>query len=437
MLGQPPREGRTDDQCMAVTAACTRASRQRSQEKRVKTQPSSRQARRGGYSSRWRAEPSEFHAPVLSPYSSRHNQFPRYIDAFALQRAIGNRQTSRLLRLCSPSPSFLSQSPSIRPALRLMRELGGSHAPLQRITEEELKNRAPEGRLRRQQALYLQRITEEELKNRGKKIREMAKSAPERGVNLWMASRNGAIVYLLGTEHRRKLAEVGADASMRQYLIKFLTVENFTQVYTEKVEEIPFIKHDANLSAQLERFIEVKKSVENDLNESEDSSKYKRAVAKLNNARTGGLHDILKISLDQAYLSLATSGKQVERRGLETDETRLKATEINVRDMKIAKGDPEKKLYNPEKKSDPSDNSFQVGDQKRLFNEVADEMESGRDIASAEERNRQWIDILQAIMADAQQIKQLWIVGAAHLPGLILRLQELQWEVKHQAPPSL
>ena len=322
------------------------------------------------------------------------------VDALALQRTLGNRQARHLL--------------PIGVASRMSRMDAGP--------------------------LTVQRITEEELKGRGATIREMAKDAPERGVHLWKVSHKGSSVHLLGTEHARKLSEVGSDASLREYLITFLTTGQFTSVYTEKIEEIPYLAPEANLAEQLEKFISVKADVEKGLKAAPSSREFKIATSKLANARTGGLDAILSLSLDQAYLSLATSGREPKRLNLETDDTRLEAKKSNMRDMGIEDSDPTHRLYKPDGATDDaaaSDASFRRGDQKSLFKEVADEMESGRDLASGEERNRQWMDVFKNALAETPEVKQLWIVGAAHLPGLILRFKELGWEVEHQAPPTL
>ena len=87
--------------------------------------------------------------------------------------------------------------------------------------------------------LLVQRIKEAELKGRGARIREMAKTAPERGVNLWQAThKSGASVHLLGTHHGHAPSEL-ADNTLRKYLVEFLTSGGFTDVYTEMPETVP------------------------------------------------------------------------------------------------------------------------------------------------------------------------------------------------------
>lgn len=76
-----------------------------------------------------------------------------------------------------------------------------------------------------------------------------------------------------------------------------------------------------------------------------------------------------------------------------------------------------------------------AGDQQALFTETAAEFEAGRDHAAAEERNRQWAAQIPDITPLGAQ--QLWIVGAAHISGLVLRFEDLGWSAVHETPETL
>lgn len=139
-------------------------------------------------------------------------------------------------------------------------------------------------------------------------------------------------------------------------------------------------------------------------------------------ARVGSLHsDYLNLSLDGAYLALATvraGGPAPKIDVLESEASRLTAHEAN-----------EKAGVNTQRGDDIPDDPTAVasGNQRTLFIEAARELERGYDVASAEQRNRQWVAGASVQRGD----KQLWIVGAAHIPGLTLRFSSLGWRAQH------
>jgi hypothetical protein len=99
--------------------------------------------------------------------------------------------------------------------------------------------------------------------------------------------------------------------------------------------------------------------------------------------------------------------------------------------MGILKGDPTYRLRR--KEGEPVSSYSQVihGNQAELFLEVSEELRSGRDIASGEERNRLWVGTRIQSGKVRSGDRQLWIVGAAHIPGLVLRFYQLGWRPHH------
>ena len=89
--------------------------------------------------------------------------------------------------------------------------------------------------------------------------------------------------------------------------------------------------------------------------------------------------------------------------------------------------DPNYKITH--KPTDPisSEETIIQGNQKALFQEAYIEKKDKRDIANCEERNSQWM-----AKEEALQDKTLWIIGAAHLPGLIVRFESLGWNAAHK-----
>jgi hypothetical protein len=292
----------------------------------------------------------------------------------------------------------------------------------------------------------VQRIGTDELKGRGMEMDTLAQNAPERGVNLWVATNPNlpASIYLLGTAHGLKLSEMGVDAAARQYLIDFLRTEPFTHVFTEVAAQLPGTLHVPDLAAGLE----AKRAAVQALNQFPDGGPpsterkeyiaYRRALNKVSTVETGlGGNDLL---LDDAYLNLAHKPRPDIEAGpkvgaLEDSSRRILAHETNLRDMGLSQEDEGHKLRRAPDEVISGNEDVVSGNQKTLFTDAAREALAGRDIASAEQRNKQWMKHVSPDNVKPGD-KQLWIVGAAHLPGLVLRFSDIRWQVTHQAPPA-
>jgi hypothetical protein len=287
-------------------------------------------------------------------------------------------------------------------------------------------------------ALPVRRIPPEDLRQRGAQIAEMAEGAPEEGVNLWVA-RNpvlDATIHLLGTHHGLRLTQVQGWGAV----IRYLRDGRFTHVYTETTGRSA--EGELPATDTLIDYLKRKVSTEEERDKAEQAKDEKKRIRA--NALVGQLDlqtaKIDTLSLDDAYAALAmTCTPKPKRSELETTDSRSRAHEQNRLhgvptantapvEMDAAakeKADKELDAQNARDKKDVS-----TGNQRAIFSAQAKEMRAGLDLASAEERNRQWIDGTAVEKKD----NQVWIVGAAHQAGLILRLKTAGWTVEHRVP---
>ena len=293
----------------------------------------------------------------------------------------------------------------------------------------------------------VQCITDEELKLRGARMAELGKDAPESGMNLWQVKdpKTGACVFLLGTEHGLHLSQ------MKQHpqLIEFLRSTPFTHVYSETTGRFD----DGNLSdvpldvaQKLNEKVELETDLKQRFPQGQPESgrpriEYLRAAQKVDLASSQS-GNIDKAGLDDAYVALAMTGREKEhaakRDVLETPQTRELAAAQNVKDLGIDINNQHGKYAETITKVSRAGNEdsgpdtyVRDGNQKAIFLEQAKELLEGRDIANAEERNRQWTERLGKEGGIKEGAVELWIVGAAHLPGLLLRFEDLKWPARH------
>jgi hypothetical protein len=152
-----------------------------------------------------------------------------------------------------------------------------------------------------------------------------------------------------------------------------------------------------------------------------------------------------ELQLDEAYFALAKSSGQssVTKTGvrvegfLETEETRKAAhdrTDRNTRAHFPEWKESELGLRRNRSADIPETfDNITKGDQQDIFNYVSEHMTRGYDIISGEQRNKQWME--KVVLGDDKPKAgdcQLWIVGAYHIPGLVLRFQQHGWTVNHQ-----
>jgi hypothetical protein len=288
---------------------------------------------------------------------------------------------------------------------------------------------------RQTSALLVQRITLADMQQRSTRIRDMAKTTPDKGVNLWKATHlSGGSVHLLGTHHYHGIGDVG-DRAARQYLVDFLTSGNFTEVYTEMKEEALSAKFDANLLDEVEAYAQKVKAAEQ-ADKGSDKRAKQRANLDLSIAKSSPLGKFASLGTDTAYLSLAASKGNPTIGAFESNATKAAAHQQNVADLQLlTEAEVDDRLRDLKANTSQPDTGFMTGNQTQLFTEMADQLAAGKDIWNAEERNRQFMEIFKQDMAKAKQVRQLWIVGVNHLPGLILRFQDLGWTVTHETPP--
>lgn len=281
----------------------------------------------------------------------------------------------------------------------------------------------------------LQRVGREELKARGEYIHKLSEQLPERALNIWkMSSPNGAVIYVLGTEHSLKLSDPRWNKDGRSALIRFLQREAFTHVKTEIAHpELRAARVVPNLAELMEKVADQQEVVNN---AQADSREERIARAQLGNKKA--LTQDYDHKLDEAYLQIArTRDKDGPSVGaLETEETRadarLKAVndlyETNLTELN-SESDPENRVISGPETPASDDKLVVHGKQRALFEEQAVDYGKGFDLAAAEERNRQWVETFGQT-ADPTD-KQLWIVGAAHIPGLTVRFQDLEWRTAY------
>ena len=285
----------------------------------------------------------------------------------------------------------------------------------------------------------IQRIEEADLKQRGARIAEKAKTAPVSGMNLWEAvcAQPPATVFLLGTNHGLHITQMAEWKG----LVAFLQSEPFTHVLSETTAT--FDKTTTSAPADVTSYLESKIKIEGDFSKLFVDGTYtgtakQQAIAKgkltnLNN-QTNALDDQ---ALDDGYVTMGmTSGRKAKPRRelLETTESRAEARQQNERDLGIDYSNDSKYKIEPRPGVTAGTEDVRTGNQRDLFEAQAQELKEGRDVANAEQRNKQWVDRLKLPENLKEGDRQLWIVGAAHLPGLILRFEDLGWKVNHRGP---
>lgn len=268
-------------------------------------------------------------------------------------------------------------------------------------------------------ARVAQLVTADELAERGAAIAAIGQLAPEESMNLWVATNAqlGATIHLLGTMHSLRLAHMKEAPA----LVDYLSQNHFTHVYSEIATDISRIQVKSP-----DRMKELLGDVANGVPTREGNKpafiKYHRNISDH--------QDIASPALDDIYGALALahsdsdSSKQGGRTlGLETDEgLRAEASAQNDTDLPGKHGKPV--LH------DSIEPAIKAGNQKHMFAMIAERMQSGHDYEDTEERNKRWIQTrVTTHGAIRHGDNQLWIVGASHLPGLVLRLAQAGWVV--------
>ncbi len=228
----------------------------------------------------------------------------------------------------------------------------------------------------------------------------------------------GPQIILLGTIHNSLVLQ---EMPQGPQLVQFLRGMKFSKVFTEIVTDIPNAETLGNLETQFRE----KLGPEPDINADK-----KGWVAWKRQAQAQSMdHDlpIRKHKMDDIYKSLALAGSESEPMALETDETRHIAavkswedrgrTGVKEDDIKMVPADQDLVME-----------SIRTGNEKSHWKKYAEYLKRGIDIQDIEERNDQWMDTDMSEYSKTEPT--LWIVGASHLPGLILRFGEKKAKIE-------
>lgn len=266
----------------------------------------------------------------------------------------------------------------------------------------------------------IQRVEPERLKSLGEAIDEMSENAPEAGVNMWTISLpdDGPQIILLGTIHNSLVLQ---EMPQGPQLVQFLQRMEFSKVFTEIETDIPNAETLGNLEEQFRE----KSGPEPD----KHADRRGWMAWKLKEQARSTEHElpIRKYKMDDIYKSLALSGSKSDSRALETEQTRDIAAEqswidrgrTGVKEDDIKMGSADQDLVME---------SIRTGNEKSHWKKYAEYLKQGIDIQNIEERNDQWV---QTDMSEySKTVPTLWIVGASHLPGLILRFGEKKAKIE-------
>jgi hypothetical protein len=274
----------------------------------------------------------------------------------------------------------------------------------------------------------VQRVTPEELAALNVRILKRAEHVPAGGANLWKVSDAKATVYLLGTHHGVRFEEIAGQGHLGSFLITL----PFTSIKTEtSVEEISAAVLTPDLTKNFKMAVAEHLRVRKlehlrDKKTVKEKAPLLRAELARDTARiAGGGEAIFTRPLDTAYAMIAAirpeKTAKAEHGVLEPEGSRdiARATNLTSGTADLSGRVPTEEARNEEKRQ------VKVGDQKAIFLGQAGAIAAGKDPADTEERNRQWRAQFP------QKGIELWIVGAAHLPGLILGFEDLGMKATH------
>jgi hypothetical protein len=199
-------------------------------------------------------------------------------------------------------------------------------------------------------------------------------------------------------------------------IVRYLAAQRFTHVYSEIATDISDITVEAP-DRMIELIGQVTAGEPNRQTHRDAWIKYRQDVEPRGN--------LSRHALDDMYAAIALRGSgRTASFGLETnDGLRAEASAQNETDLPGKHGKPAW--------DDSIGDAIKSGNQKFMFDLIARRMQSGHDFEDTEERNKRWIATrVTAHNAIQRGDNQLWIVGASHLPGLVLRLAQAGWVVR-------
>lgn len=195
-------------------------------------------------------------------------------------------------------------------------------------------------------------------------------------------------------------------------LLKFISTTDFDQVYTEISAALPALESIIPPLDLLEEPVR-KQNLE------------KWKAYQLRKQQGHGLH---AGAMDDVLASLAIKEKPDRYHALETEATRSAATTANYKD---AGGQAAEVPQGWEARLTPADNdalinAYAIGNEKQMWAIHAAMLKNGLDPQGIEARNAQWVAKLDADKGKYEaKSTSLWIVGASHIPGLMVRFRKL------------
>ncbi|WP_434626851.1 hypothetical protein [Chromobacterium sp. CV08] len=252
----------------------------------------------------------------------------------------------------------------------------------------------------------------EDLKARGAAISELSKLAPSNGMNLWKVNVDGAELHLLGTMHREGIIQ---DKHHGVELLNLVRDKKFDVVYLE----VPGNSTGKSLDELAGQVQEVRKGREQLASAQEGGKRADILRAEMRLKQYESVCEINKAPYDDLFLSAA--GK-VEY--LETADSRVQLANHYKDD-----GDQVRTYRQGGETTDADhgDDTFMTGNENASFLEYGQRLaEEGNDYACCEARSNQWLsDKFFDNKGDYENRNILWVVGANHIPGLLVTLQAI------------
>lgn len=282
------------------------------------------------------------------------------------------------------------------------------------------RHRKQNENLRRQSNRHtpIQLLSEADMTDLANDMKQILHRAPTKGCNLWrMRLPKGGELFLLGTSHASHPYNLHELSS----LLDFFGANQFGFVFNEVATEacrFPVANDEIEEAANLLMDKMKLEAGDKSIKKVDVYRRLKKMSAEAEKAASTGN--------DEAFARLALKGKSgAMTMGLEDKEKRALANRINA----TQNGQT---VLGKEIRSSPED-TFLIteavirGRETLVWEKQIEALESGRDIQDVEQRNSMWVDKQRGLLGryDVPNRPILWIVGASHIPGLILRLEKI------------
>jgi len=276
----------------------------------------------------------------------------------------------------------------------------------------------------------IQFIKPNDLKEMGESMQKIKfkEAAGVLSTHMWkLLLPNYATVVIVGTVHSYSMIQDMAvkqkgiyekdnaeDFTPAEEMLNYISKTKFSKVYTEIKMALPSLE-------------KVKEPLE--LLEKPDRSEKNLFSKYIKRIQAG--HGMSEAGMDETLARLALKSDDTNYKSLETKETREQADNDNYHDSggdkdtaPIGWGARLSKIANEELIE-----SYKTGNERKLWKIHATELEKGLDPQGIEARNTQWIEKLKTEVDNYDTASPtLWIVGASHIPGLLMRCKSLKWD---------